>query len=208
MRSLCASLPALLLILLALPARAADAPSRRPLAEVERGFWVGTSLGAIHFPSLPGEGGDDGGTGALVGLEAGIDILPTLQIGALVWGQSIGAPVTFDGVTGSARDPKGARGDFQSVYAGASARWSFLQLADANGIDRTFFFVRGMGGKAWSRPQGIVDDGVFFGGGAGVEYFTRLRHFSIGLEIDGLALQTEEGTAVGIAVLPRIAYTF
>jgi len=202
-------LASLLTLALFVPAAAqAAAPAKPRLNEVERGFWVGSSVGAVFYPTLPGAGGDGLASGALVGVEAGVDILPVLQLGVLVWGQAVGADVEYRGITDPELDPKGARGDFQSMLAGASLRFSFLRFADDNGIDRTFVYARAAGGAAVSRPVGVVGDGIWFGGGLGVEYFTRLRHFSVGLEVDGLGMQTDEGEAMGFAVLPRIAYTF
>jgi hypothetical protein len=43
-------------------------------------------------------------------------------------------------------------------------------------------------------------------GGPGVEYYTRLRHFSIGLAAD--ALYALKAKAAGYAVYPTIRYTF
>src|SRR5690606_31177256 len=134
-------------------------------------------------------------SGALVGVEAGVDILPTLQFGVLLWGQAVGADVEYKGIDDSSIDPKGARGDFQSLLGGATLRWSFLQFADGNGIDRSFLYVRGAGGASVSRPVGVMGDGYWGAVGLGFDYFTRLRHFALGIEVDGLGMQTDEGNA-------------
>lgn len=178
----------------------------RALREVERGFWVGSNVGGVHFFSLPD--GKGSATGGLVGIEAGVDLGRRLQLGVLAWGQSVGAPADFQGVQG-AGDPRGARGDFQSMLLGGSLRWAFLGLADENGIERTYFFTRLGGGASLSRPIGVVDESGTFGiAGLGVEYFTRLRHFSLGLEVDWMGLFGESMTLHGLSVLPHLKYTF
>ena len=207
MRPVLASLLALATISTAAPARAADAPNAVRLNEVERGFWVGTTAGAVFYPQLPGDG-EGSASGVLVGVEAGIDITRTLQFGVVAWGQAMGAGAEYKGIQDSDLDPKGARGDFQSLLAGATLRWSFLRFSDDNGIDRTFLYARAAGGAALSRPVGVVGDGIWFAAGPGIEYFTRLRHFLFGLEVDFMGMQTDEGDALGFAVLPHLKYTF
>ncbi|WP_373045435.1 adventurous gliding motility protein CglE [Vulgatibacter sp.] len=208
MRPVLASLLALGLSTLAAPAAAAEVqPNTVRLNEVERGFWVGSTVGGVVYFQTPGEGAGIG-SGALVGVEAGFDVTRTLQLGLVAWGQAIGAEADYKGITDTELDPKGARGDFQSLLAGAMLRWSFLRFADDNGIDRTFLYVRGAGGPAISRPVGVIGDGFWGAAGLGVEYFTRLRHFSIGLEANGLAMMTDDGDAYGVAVLPHLKYSF
>ena len=177
-------------------------------AEVERGFWVGSDIGAVFYFSVPGEGGAFS-NGALLGFEAGYDVTDALQLGLVAWGQSIGAEATYKGIDDTKVDPKRARGDFHSLLGGGSARFSFLRLADDNAVERTHLYVRAAAGVAISRPVGVLDeDGFFVMGGPGVEYFTHLRHFSIGLEVNGLATVVDSGTAVGAAVLPHLKYSF
>ncbi len=209
MRSVLAPLLALCAVSLATPAGAAEkgVPTAVKLNEVERGFWVGSSIGAVFYPSLPGDG-EGSGSGVLVGVELGYDLTRNLQIGALVWGQAIGAAAEYRGITDIDADPKGARGDFQSVLAGGTVRWSFLDFDDENGIDRTHLYLRAAGGMQISRPVGVIGDGLWASVGPGVEYFTRLRHFSVGLEVNGIGMQTDEGDALGFAVLPHLKYSF
>lgn len=190
-------------------AQAQGAPASAPaLREVERGFWIGSRVGGIVYFDLPGEGAATS-YGSLMGIEAGVDLGRSLQLGLVAWGQSIGAPADYLGITDDSLDPKRARGDFQSLMAGAMLRVAFLRLADDNGIERTFFFGRLAGGATLNRPVGILDEqGYFASAGLGVEYFTRLRHFSVGLEIDGISLIGDSGTALGAAILPHVKYTF
>lgn len=197
-------------MLLAMPAAAQRQGGQRAeaLREVERGVWVGSSVGAVYYFDLPGEGAASS-AGSLIGLEVGVDLGRDLQLGVVVWGQSVGAPADYLGITDDSLDPKRSRGDFQTMMLGGMLRYSFLRLSDENGIDRTFFYARVAGGPTLSRPIGIVDEQGFFAlAGLGVEYFTRLRHFSIGLEIDGIGLLGDLGDAFGAAILPHVKYTF
>ena len=209
MRPVLALLLAACALTFAAPAGAAEqgAPNAVRLDEVERGFWVGSSVGAVFYPKLPGAGGG-AGSGALIGVELGYDVLRSLQVGALVWGQAIGAAADYKGVTDVAADPKAARGDFESVLAGATIRWAPFRFRDDNGVDRTYLYLRLAGGAAFSRPVGVMGDGLWAAVGPGIEYFTRLRHFSVGLEVNGMGMQTDEGEAIGFAVLPHLKYSF
>ncbi|HLV60647.1 MAG TPA: adventurous gliding motility protein CglE [Fredinandcohnia sp.] len=186
----------------------AGAQAEAKLAEVERGVWAASHVGAVYYLELPGE---NPGTavGSLIGIEVGYDLLRSLQIGVLAWGQSVGAPADYRGITDDAKDPRGARGDFQSMMLGGGLRWAFLRLPDENGVERTHFFVRGGAGVTLSRPVGILDErGIFGSGGLGVEYFTQLRHFSVGVELGWLGLFGELGAAHALTLLPHLKYTF
>ena len=186
----------------------ADRPTL-PYREVERGLWVSSNLGAVFYFQLPGEGAEFS-SGALIGIEAGYDVTRDLQLGLVVWGQSVGAPVTYEGITDPEKDPKDARGDFYSLLAGPSVRYSFLRLPDDDGVDRTFLYGRVAGGVAINRPVGILEENGLFGTGAlGVEYFTRLRHFSVGFEAGLVGMWLGSGDpALGITALPHLTYTF
>lgn len=183
-------------------------PTSVSVREVERGFWLGSRIGAVYYFQLPGENAASS-FGSVMGVEAGVDLGRDLQLGVVAWGQSVGAPADYKGITDDALDPKRSRGDFQTMMLGAMLRYSFLRFADDNGIDRTFVYARVAGGATLSRPVGIVDEqGYFASGGLGMEYFTRLRHFSVGLEIDAMSLIGDSGTSLGVAALPHVKYTF
>lgn len=198
---------AMILAVCLLPAWA-GAEEGAKLEDVERGFWAASHAGAVYYLDLPGE---NPGTavGSLIGVEVGYDLLDDLQLGLLAWGQSVGAPADYRGIVDDSLDPKRTRGDFQTLMMGGGLRWSFLQLADVNGVERTYFFVRAGAGATISRPIGILDEqGVFGLGGLGVEYFTQLRHFSVGVEVDWIGLFGDLGQAHAITLLPHLKYTF
>jgi len=189
-------------------AQARAEPAKVTYRDVERGAWIGSDLGAVYYFDLPGEGAA-ASWGSVVGVEAGVDLGQWVQLGVLVWGQSVGAPADYKGITNDELDPKRSRGDFQTLLVGGSLRLAFLGLPDENAVDRTFVYARVAGGATFSRPVGIVDEqGAFAAAGLGIEYFTRLRHFSVGLELQGLGLLGKSGNALGVAMLPNLKYTF
>lgn len=198
---------ALILAACLLPAWA-GAQEGAKLRDVERGFWAAAHAGAVFYLDLPGEN-PGSAMGSLIGIELGYDLFDSFQLGLLAWGQSVGAPADYKGIADDAIDPKRTRGDFQTMMVGGGFRYAFLRLADVNGVDRTYFFVRGAAGATLSRPVGILDEQGGFGlGGLGVEYFTQLRHFSVGVEVDWLGLFGEHGQAHAITLLPHLKYTF
>ena len=80
MRSVLAPLLALCAVSLATPAGAAEqrVPAAVKLNEVERGFWVGSSIGAVFYPSLPGDG-EGSGSGAQVQMRA-VDAVLVVEV--------------------------------------------------------------------------------------------------------------------------------
>ena len=51
-----------------------------------------------------------------------------------------------------------------------------------------------------------INNDVLAQGGVGLEYFTRLRHFSLGVMVDGLYFT--DAKASGLSVVPTLRYTF
>ena len=98
-------------------------------------------------------------------------------------------------------------GSFQLTATGAELRWAFASSADANGVDRFFAYLRGRGAYVWTYPKGLFGTtDVLAGGGVGIDYYTRLRHFSVGLAVDGLYFFQAKVPAFD--VLATLRYTF
>lgn len=200
---------ATLVLLASLPAAAQQSvgESRAALREVERGVWVGTSFGAVVFFDLPATDDSGLGAGSIIGIEAGVDLGQRLQLGLMGWGASVGAPVGFSNL--SEPGASAASGDFHSLLWGATLRWAFLSFADRYGVERTFLSARVGGGGTLSRPEGVLDASGAFGlAGIGVEYFTKLRRFSLGVEADWIGLFGGAQPLHGLSVLPHLKYTF
>ena len=98
-------------------------------------------------------------------------------------------------------------GSFQLTAAGAEVRWAFVGTRDANGVERFYAYLRGRGAYVWTWPTGLFGTTDFFAAaGAGIDYYTRLRHFSVGLAVDGLYFFQAQVPAFD--VLATLRYTF
>jgi hypothetical protein len=170
--------------------------------DVERGFFTGFEVGYLtlfktptadrtKFPFAGAEGGRS--DGFLVGATLGYDLTSRLALSAVVLGGNSRASISY--------------GAF-SVYAfGGDLRVSLLGSRDANEVERLFVYLHGRGGLMLTRPEGLLGtNDVYVAGGPGVEYFTHLRHFSVGLAADVAYLT--KAKAAGLAVTPTVRYTF
>lgn len=195
-----------LLVAIAPLAAFGQAPGDKPaetFREVERGIFLGASAGPFFIfnpPATdpaqrklsPGQNGT---------LEVGIDLgeLASLSVFAMVTANR--ADSSYTGTSGGSYS-----GDFSSLVPGASVRVNLLGLADANQTRRTFFYLRGGAGYAIFSPSKLLGPDLLVFAGPGVEYYTRLRHFSIGVEVTGTVLVGS--LAFGVAVTPSLRYAF
>jgi hypothetical protein len=170
--------------------------------DVEHGFYVGFEAGyyglldtpvadPARYPNAGTSGGSSGG--AVVGLNLGY------ELGSRV------ALSLFGTLTTQKAGP--SYGAFTLYGAGGDLRLSFLQFKDRNGTPRFFVYAHGRGGYGWTTPTGLFEGtGLFAAAGLGVEYYTRLRHFSIGLAVD--YVRWFDAAVNGYAVYPTVRYTF
>jgi hypothetical protein len=191
------------------PARAQDAappPVEDPRApkylDVERGLFVGFEVGwlgllktpnqdPVKFPFATGGGGAAGGVA--IGVNVGYDITERLAIALFAEGASEKASPSY--------------GAFDLLVGGLDLRYAFYGQKDRNGYERFFVYVHGRGGYLISHPTGLFGDtDLLVGGGFGAEYYTQLRHFSVGLQVDGLYVLSAK--APGFAITPVVRYTF
>ncbi len=190
----------------ALAQDAAPAPIEDPRApkyrDVERGPFIGFEAGwlgllktpnqdPVRFPFATGGGGTAGG--AVIGLHVGYDLTNRLAIALFAEGASQKASASY--------------GAFDLLAGGLDLRFAFYGRKDRNGYERFFAYAHGRGGYLVSHPTGLFGDtDVLVGGGLGAEYYTQLRHFSVGLQVDGLYVLSAK--APGFAVTPVVRYTF
>ena len=73
-------------------------------------------------------------------------------------------------------------------------------------LKRLFFFVRAGAGFSIVAPKNMLSNELLVFGGPGIEYFTHLRHFSVGLEADGSFGLSNKG--LGVMLQPLVRYTF
>jgi hypothetical protein len=200
---------ALLAALLALRASAQEAAPPLPedpraprFREIERGFsagleagWMGLFKTPTAEPSRYPFAGKDGGfaSGLHVAMVVGVDLGQRLAASLVLLGVNQKASVSY--------------GSFSLVGAGADVRVDLARYPDSQGVGRVHLYAHGRGAFFLTEPHGLFGTtDALVAAGPGVEYYTRLRHFSLGLALDGLyALKAK---APGIAVVPTLRYTF
>jgi hypothetical protein len=193
--------------LLALGQEAAPQLQEDPRAarfrDVERGFFVGFEAGYMGFSDTPvaepasfafaPAGGGGSASGMVVGVTAGIDLGKRLSLA--LFGQ------------GGTQEADASYGAFSLFAGGLDVRVALFGVKDRNDWERFYVYLHGRGGYARSYPEGLFGtDDVLVQGGPGVEYFTHLRHFSIGLAAD--YVYATQAKASGFAVYPTVRYTF
>lgn len=185
------------------PNLGADAEAAR-YPEIERGFFFGVAGGASLLLEAPGpeNGVRPFSSGMTARVEMGYDFGEHLALSIFVQGAAQSASAEYIGFSNGL-----ASGDFGYLMPGASLRASIVGFGDSQDVKRTWIYARGQAGYTLWRPKALLPDAdIQLGVGPGVEYFTRLRHFSVGLEVLGTYL-LDSGTT-GVLVLPNVRYAF
>lgn len=184
-------------------------PRAARFKDVERGFFIGFETGYLRlldtptvdensekFPLVAGKsGGSAGGTPVnSIGVLVGVDLGTRVSVALYAQGANL-------------RASERAYGAFSLISAGADAKLALLGWRDRNDWQRLYLYVHGRAGIAKTYPEGLFGTtDQILAGGPGVEYFTKLRHFSIALGAD-VVYATKASTA-GFAVYPTVRYTF
>lgn len=177
-------------------------PKTAHFNDVERGWFVGFEAGYLGFVDTPTQdpakfpyaGKSGGAAGGLhLGLQLGRDLTSRLSLALVAQGGNERAKVSY--------------GAFSVYAAGLDARYAFYGKKDRNDWERFFLFVHGRGGYAVTYPKGLFGTkDIVLQLGPGFEYFTRLRHFSIGASLD--YVRALKAKANGFAIYPTVRYTF
>lgn len=168
--------------------------------EVERGLYFGANAGAFILFAAPYRGPFSQGQAA--GIEIGYDIGDRLSVGGFVTATANRAGSDYQGQSGGL-----ASGDFSALIPGALVRANLVGFNDAQDVRRTWIYVRGGAGYAMFSPKLLLPNSdIFVFAGPGVEYYTRLRHFSVALEVTGSFLVTSGSP--GVAITPNLRYAF
>lgn len=204
-----AFLAAFVAALSAAPARGQQAAPALPedpraarFTEVERGAFAGFEAGAVVLFRTPvadrakypfaGSGGGRA-SGFLMGAHVGYDVTERIAASIFALGANAQAGPSY--------------GAFDLGVLGGDLRFSFPGRRDRNGVERLHFYLHARGGWVATRPTGLLGTSdLLVAGGPGLEYFTRLRHFSVGLAADGLWLA--RASVAGLSVTPSVRYTF
>lgn len=173
---------------------AEEPPQVQEVRAVERGFFT---RGDVGFGWLVNKVNDRSFSPSLyTGVSVGYDILPILSLsaGALAFSASV-------------NNPKADKtGDFLFLIPMAE-----LQLALVT-TERNFLYVRGGAGFSFGLPAQISGadyggNGPAFSGTIGFERYTKLRHFSLGIQAGALVL-LKPGFGLGVQIAPTLKYTF
>jgi hypothetical protein len=171
--------------------------------EIERGVYFAV-LGGPSFVVNPpaSEGPRPFSSGQMAQVELGVDLGQRLSLGLFVMGAVNRAGADYVGNSQGA-----ASGDFSMVVPGAVLRAHLVGFADNQEVKRTWIYARAGAGYAMFTPKKLLPDSdILVFAGPGVEYYTRLRHFSVGLEVTGNYLVS--AGSFGFAVAPNIRYAF
>ncbi|MBI5547320.1 MAG: adventurous gliding motility protein CglE [Deltaproteobacteria bacterium] len=187
-------------------APAEDRPALK-VNEVEHGAYFGVEAGGLFLfgPKSAGNGGFS--PGRSFGITAGYEIQDFLSLAVLVMGSSISTPSGFS----SDFTPEGSnspmQGNFSSLLLGGMVKVSPIGFADSNSVKRLYLYARLGGGYALMSPKNFYEGGdIALLGGVGLEYFTHLRHFSLGLSADFFYGIQHMGP--GFSLSPTLRYSF
>jgi hypothetical protein len=176
--------------------------------EIERGFYLSVDYGANYFIPLQQPGfvvlnPDYVRPGTRMGIRAGYDILNNIRADVFVLANFNEGLIDPDALADAQ-----LTGDIAHFAPGVALRFDFITSDD----QRFFTFARvGAGYAVWFPAQLAVRGQEFAGSvhtdaSLGVEYYTKLRHLSAGLEVDFQALIAP--FAFGVSVYPTLKYTF
>jgi hypothetical protein len=173
--------------------------------EIERGFFFegrGGFFGVINPPALPG-GRTYFSAGQAIGLDMGFDIGERVSPSIFLLASSNRMLSDYTGLNTTGA----ASGDFGAMIPGAAVKVRLVGLADSQEVQRTWIYLRAAGGVVFYSPPSLLPTlDVLISGGAGIEYFTRLRHFVIGVEANFNFMALTQ--SVGFSVLPTVKYAF
>jgi hypothetical protein len=172
--------------------------------EIERGLYFAVQGGPYFVVNPPSDDPNPRpfSPGQSAQVEVGFDLGERLSIGFFVLGATNRAGSEYVGKSEGA-----ASGDFSTLVPGATLRAHLVGFADSQEVKRTFIYARAGAGLALFSPKLLLPDSdILVFAGPGVEYYTRLRHFSVGIEVTGSYLVSSG--SFGFAVSPNLRYAF
>jgi hypothetical protein len=191
--------------------------------EIERGFTISVGGGPYFLASAPcpqkscyadGSSGAPFSSGQAARVEIGYDIgarpaggeeqAPLATVSLFLQGTTNRASSDYTGK----QDPANpASGDFTSLIPGVNARFNLVGFPDSQDIRRVWIYVKAGAGYVVFQPSLLLPySDIFLTGAAGVDYYTHLRHFSVGLELSASYLINS--SSFGFALIPNLRYAF
>jgi hypothetical protein len=180
--------------------------------EIERGFTIGTAAGfwaLFNSPSYP-NGTRPVATGQTIRLDIGLDIGERVVAGIMLQASN-NRPTSGSGYLGTI-DPSGtmssgASGDYAQLLPGVGVKVNIVGFDDSQDVKRLWVYARVAAAAGLYFPHNLIDKfDVMLQGGAGVEYYTKLRHFAIGFEANVVFMALT--TTIGLSVTPTLRYSF
>ncbi|HEY3446759.1 MAG TPA: adventurous gliding motility protein CglE [Myxococcales bacterium] len=174
------------------------------LNEVEHGIFVGVEAGGLFLfgPKASPTAKTGFSPGGGFAFTIGGDIGDIVSLGLLVMGSTVSTPNGF-----ASDGPTAMKGSFTALTLGAIAKVSPFGFKDSNDVKRAYVYARVGGGYSIIGPNNFYKDGdIAILGGLGIEYFTHLRHFSLGLTVDFFYGIQHMGP--GLMLTPNLRYTF
>jgi hypothetical protein len=184
--------------------------------EIERGLFFGVAAGfwGVINPPAAQSSAQYFSVGQAALIEVGFDIGERVSPALFFLATSNRMGSDYTGTVRACRavecttgeTPQAVRsGDFGSVAPGLGARIRIAGFKDSQEVTRTWISARVGGAYVVYQPSALISQAdVLLFAGPGLEYFTRLRHFSIGLDANfnfGVLTQS-----VGFSVLPFVRY--
>jgi hypothetical protein len=172
--------------------------------EIERGFYVEGRGGfwATINPPASGASKQYFSSGQGVELDLGFDIGDRVSPSLFLLATANRMGSDYTGLSGGA-----ASGDYAALIPGAGVKVRIIGFDDSQEVKRTWLYARVAGGAVLYNPSVLINQlDVLVAGGVGVEYFTKLRHFSIGLEANFNFMVLTQ--SFGFSVLPMVKYSF
>ena len=171
--------------------------------EIERGFFLSFDYGPNYYLPLSGNGfvtlnEDYLSPGTRMGMRLGFDILNNIAADVFVLANFNQGLINQDAINDGV-----LTGDLAHFAPGVGVRFAFVTT------DRVFAYARvGAGYALWFPAElaGGALGSVHTDASLGIEYYTHLRHISVGVEVDFQALIAP--MAFGFAVYPTFKYTF
>jgi hypothetical protein len=202
------------------PAGKAKDKQEVQINEVENGFYFGATGGFFMLLNPPAGPGSKqyAVPGQSVMAEMGMDFGPRFSVALFALGASVRAGSDYTGRSqvdgaGNACGGNGtgchptASGDLASFVPGLLVRANLLGFDDNQDVTRTWIYVRAGAGYVFYQPHALVPgNDIMIFGGPGVEYHTKLRHFSIGLEADFVFMALT--ASLGFQIVPSLRYSF
>lgn len=199
---------------------------KRPVREIVKGAYLKVNLGPLFW--LPPISSFTSTTGTEMDISFGYDVVDTLGFTLSIEGSFVQVITNGDGVsTEIGRDIQSPiQGDFR-IFGGTA---SIRAAANIGGkrVKRFSISGHGGGGVGYS-PTNIPRDSEVYArmfsrmaygevlqdkllglvqGGLGFEYYTRLSHFSVGLDVDFNVILGGPIVAMGVATNAFAKYTF